>query len=178
MLRNRTPLHDLRSVPAAHFGPTSRLVGVPPHVLMASSVDSPHNGAVIGNNEDEPHLVMDGHDGLTAGGSCEPHDRTQKENGKSQQYVARDEKESAEHISSGSEREEESMSDPGDDGDDESDDEEEEEPVLKYERIGGPLNDLLKKDSASALAISNKLLVNTLQVVDCQFVVTVLRDRH
>jgi len=32
--------------------------------------------------------------------------------------------------------------------------EEDEEPALKYERIGGSVPDLLKKDSASALAIS------------------------
>ncbi|KAJ3880126.1 hypothetical protein F5051DRAFT_175299 [Lentinula edodes] len=35
---------------------------------------------------------------------------------------------------------------------------EEEEPALKYERIGGELPALLKKDSASALAISNKFM--------------------
>jgi len=42
-----------------------------------------------------------------------------------------------------------------------SDDEEEddEEPSLKYERLIGAVPDLLKKDSASALAVSNKLLV-------------------
>ncbi|KAH0840325.1 hypothetical protein J3R83DRAFT_1341 [Lanmaoa asiatica] len=42
--------------------------------------------------------------------------------------------------------------------DDDDDDEEEEEPSLKYERIGGAINDLLKKDSASALVVSNKCL--------------------
>lgn|ERR1700722_3092537 len=47
-------------------------------------------------------------------------------------------------------------------GDDDDDEEEDEEPSLKYERIGGALPDLLKKDSASSLAISNKLLVSTL----------------
>ncbi|KAG2086160.1 uncharacterized protein F5147DRAFT_729267 [Suillus discolor] len=47
-----------------------------------------------------------------------------------------------------------------DEGEDEDDyeDEEEDEPTLKYERMGGAVNDLLKKDSASALAVSNKLL--------------------
>lgn len=58
--------------------------------------------------------------------------------------------------------------DQGDDGgeeedeeedDDDDDDDEEEEPFLKYERMGGAVNDLLKKDSASALAVSNKCLV-------------------
>ena len=44
----------------------------------------------------------------------------------------------------------------------EEDDEEEddEEPSLKYQRITGAVPDLLKKDSASALAVSNKLLVS------------------
>ncbi|KAI9569265.1 hypothetical protein HD554DRAFT_2092425 [Boletus coccyginus] len=55
--------------------------------------------------------------------------------------------------------------DQGDDGgeeedeeEDDDDEEEEEEPSLKYERMGGAVNDLLKKDSASALAVSNKCL--------------------
>ncbi|KAG2130198.1 uncharacterized protein EDB93DRAFT_1095067 [Suillus bovinus] len=43
-------------------------------------------------------------------------------------------------------------------GEDEYEDEEEDEPTLKYERMGGAINDLLKKDSASALAVSNNLL--------------------
>ena len=42
---------------------------------------------------------------------------------------------------------------------DEEDEEEDEEPALKYERIGGSVPDLLKKDSASALAISKKTMV-------------------
>ncbi|KAG1743621.1 uncharacterized protein EDB91DRAFT_1125116 [Suillus paluster] len=45
-----------------------------------------------------------------------------------------------------------------DEGEDDYEDEEEDEPTLKYERMGGAINDLLKKDSASALAVSNKLL--------------------
>jgi hypothetical protein len=48
------------------------------------------------------------------------------------------------------------------DEEDEDDDEDDEEPALKYERLGGALGDLLKKDSASALAVSNKLLVSNL----------------
>jgi hypothetical protein len=39
--------------------------------------------------------------------------------------------------------------------------EDDDEPALKYERIGGFLPDLFKKDSASALAIRNKLLVRS-----------------
>jgi len=37
--------------------------------------------------------------------------------------------------------------------------EDDEEPSLKYQRIIGAIPDLLKKDSASALAISNKVMV-------------------
>jgi vacuolar protein sorting-associated protein 41 len=51
---------------------------------------------------------------------------------------------------------------------DESEEEEEEddeEPSLKYERITGAVPDLLKKDSASALAVSNKLLVISLTII-------------
>ncbi|KAJ7446892.1 hypothetical protein B0H11DRAFT_2083691 [Mycena galericulata] len=44
------------------------------------------------------------------------------------------------------------------DEDEDDDEDEDEEPALKYERIGGSLPDLLKKDSASALCISKSLL--------------------
>jgi hypothetical protein len=57
----------------------------------------------------------------------------------------------------------ESEEDEGEETDSEEEDDEEddddEEPALKYERIGGSLPDLLKKDSASALSISKSLLV-------------------
>jgi len=51
--------------------------------------------------------------------------------------------------------------DPGEEDEDfdTEEDEDEEEPTLKYERIGGSIPDLLKKDSASALSIANKLMV-------------------
>ena len=39
------------------------------------------------------------------------------------------------------------------------DEDEDEEPALKYERFGGAFQDLLKKESASALVVSNKYLV-------------------
>lgn len=77
--------------------------------------------------------------------------------------------ETAAHESEGGEVEDESVEDDEDDGEDEEEeeeegdddheDEEEDEPTLKYERMSGAINDLLKKDSASALAVSNKLLV-------------------
>ncbi|EAU82714.2 vacuolar protein sorting 41 [Coprinopsis cinerea okayama7 len=46
-----------------------------------------------------------------------------------------------------------------DEDDDEDDDDEEEEPALKYSRIEGAVPDLLKKDSASAIAISGNRLI-------------------
>jgi vacuolar protein sorting-associated protein 41 len=75
--------------------------------------------------------------------------------------------ESAVHDSEGGEDEDESGEEDDEDeeeedeGEDDHEDEEEDEPTLKYERMSGPINDLLKKDSASALAVSNKLLVNS-----------------
>ncbi|TFK43987.1 vacuolar assembling protein VPS41 [Crucibulum laeve] len=43
-------------------------------------------------------------------------------------------------------------------GSTEEEDEDDEEPALKYERIGGSVPDLLKKDSASALIVSDKIM--------------------
>jgi hypothetical protein len=69
--------------------------------------------------------------------------------------------------------EEEETDEADEDEDDDNDDNEEEEPALKYERIGGALNDLLKKDSASALAVSNKVLVSSVSSYrsHCHFLV-------
>jgi len=51
--------------------------------------------------------------------------------------------------------------DENEEEEDEEDEDEDEEPTLKYERFGGSAyQDLLKKDSASALAVSNKFLVS------------------
>src|SRR5882757_9814497 len=44
-------------------------------------------------------------------------------------------------------------------GETEEEEADDEEPSLKYERITGAVPDVLEKDSASALAVSNKLLV-------------------
>jgi vacuolar protein sorting-associated protein 41 len=64
-----------------------------------------------------------------------------------------------------SEENDQANSEDDDDEEDEEDEDEDEdeEPALKYERIGGSVSDLLKKDSASALAISNKIMVRALQ---------------
>ena len=52
-----------------------------------------------------------------------------------------------------SETDEETDEDEDDEGEDED------QPALKYERIGGSIPDFLKKDTASALSIANKLMV-------------------
>ena len=55
--------------------------------------------------------------------------------------------------------------DEEEESEEDEEEEEDEEPSLKYERIGGAVPDLLKKDSASALAVSNKSLVFSPSVV-------------
>ncbi|KAF5322517.1 hypothetical protein D9619_000186 [Psilocybe cf. subviscida] len=58
-----------------------------------------------------------------------------------------------------SEEEDDAVGD-GDDSEEEEEDEDDDddEPALKYERITGAIPDLLKKDSASALSVSNKTM--------------------
>jgi hypothetical protein len=72
------------------------------------------------------------------------------------------------HRSEGDGTEDEEDEDEGDEDDNEEDEDEDEEdedededeePALKYERFGGAFQDLLKKDSASTLVVSNKYLV-------------------
>jgi len=54
-------------------------------------------------------------------------------------------------------------SEDGEDYDDDDEDgEDDDEPALKYERLAGPVPDLLLKDSASSLATTDKLIVRTL----------------
>ena len=61
--------------------------------------------------------------------------------------------------SDGTEDEDEDEGDGDDNEEDEDEEDEDEEPALKYERFGGAFKDLLKKDSASAIVVSNKYLV-------------------
>ena len=49
------------------------------------------------------------------------------------------------------------------DEEDDEDDEDDDEPALKYERLTGSVPDLLLKDSASSLAVTDKLVVRALQ---------------
>ena len=53
---------------------------------------------------------------------------------------------------------EEEEEDSNEDSERESDDEDDEEPALKYERIGGFMPNLFKKDSAASLALSQKMV--------------------
>lgn len=57
------------------------------------------------------------------------------------------------------EKEEEEEGEGESEEEEEEEEEDDEEPSLKYERITGAVPDLLKKDSASTLTVSNKLLV-------------------
>jgi hypothetical protein len=79
--------------------------------------------------------------------------------------------------SEGSGEEDDDDSEEGDHDDDESEEEEDddEEPALKYERITGAVPELLKKDSASALAISHNIMacqrppmLNIINITDCK----------
>lgn len=54
---------------------------------------------------------------------------------------------------------EDEFTDQEESDDEEDDEQDEDEPSLKYQRISGEIPELLKKDSASALAISNKSMV-------------------
>lgn len=47
------------------------------------------------------------------------------------------------------------------DSEDDDDDDEEEEPALKYEKLGGAAQEVLGKDTASALTVSLRLMVRT-----------------
>ena len=61
--------------------------------------------------------------------------------------------------------EEEGEEEEEEESEEEEEEEDDEEPSLKYERITGDVPDLLKKDPASALAVSNKLLVISLIII-------------
>ena len=67
-----------------------------------------------------------------------------------------------EDVAKNEEGEEEEEEEEEEESEEEEDDE---EPSLKYERITGAVPDLLKKDSASALAVSNKLLVISSSII-------------
>lgn len=64
-----------------------------------------------------------------------------------------------EHEQGSTDDEDEDSEEDSEEGsEEESDDEDDDEPALKYERIGGFMPDLFKKDSAASLAISQKMV--------------------
>lgn len=75
------------------------------------------------------------------------------------------------------EEEEEEVSGSEEDEEDDKEEDDDEEPALKYERIGGSINDLLKKDTASALCIVDQKLVSRL-LVNVYDVLNRLGDGH
>ena len=78
-------------------------------------------------------------------------------NGDSNQSV--EDSEDQEHSAHDTGEEEEDDSGSEDEEEDEDEDEDESEPALKYSLLGGAVSVLLHKDSASALAVSSKLIV-------------------
>lgn len=62
-------------------------------------------------------------------------------------------------------KEDEEEEGDGEEENEEEDEEEEEEPTLKYSRLTGSVPDILKKDSASALAVSDRFLVSLVRFV-------------
>ncbi|KZV75346.1 vacuolar protein sorting-associated protein 41 [Peniophora sp. CONT] len=87
-------------------------------------------------------------DGSVSGGEGS---RQEVEKGEEEQREGVEESEETDGASSGEEGEE-------DEDTEDEEDEEDEEPALKYERLGGAFPELFTRDSASCLAISNKLL--------------------
>lgn len=79
--------------------------------------------------------------------------RHQEESDGEEEEVEEEEEEEEE------DEDEEDEDDEYEEEDEEEDDEDDEEPALKYERITGAIPELLKKDSASALAISHSMMV-------------------
>lgn len=77
------------------------------------------------------------------------------------EHASGEEGEDASGSSDGSDEESE---EDEDEEDSEEEDDDDEEPALKYERLGGPVNELLKKDSGSALAIANRLMVRPINI--------------
>lgn len=104
------------------------------------------------------HVELSMTDSDMGAGPSESCNQIKMENGKSTQDTTMGHEKSGPEPSDSEEAVETETEGRDSEDDDEYDDDD--EPVLKYERIGGELSNLLGKDPASALAISNKLLVN------------------
>jgi WD40 repeat protein len=119
---------------------TNKQPSIPQHVE-----DHPNNGVVTPGSDDTPppHLISQSAPLVT---KAEP---------ELEDEDAIDTKEAGDGVESeDTDGEEDEEEDEEDDDDDDDDD----EPALKYERFGGAFQDLLKKDSASALAVSTRFL--------------------
>lgn len=118
-----------------------------------STGESPVKREATGTPYDEKaedHIPSRLSDSPTPMSEYDEHEKRKEPAGKNGKEVESDESDEEEDEEAGSE---------DDEDDDDEDDEDDEEPSLKYERIIGDIPDLLKKDSASTLCVSNKLLV-------------------
>lgn len=110
--------------------------------------DSPDNLSDVEPEDHDPGaLVRNGHARLNAHESED--DRTED----GEEYEKDGDRDSEEDV-------EEDDEDDEEDEDEEDDEDDDEEPALKYERLGGSTQDLLRKDSASAIAYSHERLVS------------------
>jgi len=152
-----------RTVPEITLEPQNGgpyIVTQAPHVLGGYTVSSePSNG----KGEHEARLdtaTVHENKNETKNGIEHRNDHIEGEGDKGTEDEEEEEKEEEEEEEEEEREGEEKEEDEGDDDDGRDEDEDEdEEPSLKYERLGGSFQDLFQKDSTSALAISNKLLV-------------------
>ncbi|TFY77062.1 hypothetical protein EWM64_g6951 [Hericium alpestre] len=118
----------------------------------------------IGSQLDGSHDNISVHNGVAAETETDGEGDSETDDDMAEDADPAEEKEAEQAVDGGDgiendESEEEKEEEEGEEDDDEDEDEDEdEEPALKYERLGGSVQDLFRKDSASALAISNKLL--------------------
>ncbi|KAA1466651.1 vacuolar assembling protein VPS41 [Dentipellis sp. KUC8613] len=113
----------------------------------------------ISSHEEGTNGVVTGRDDGTASSEDKAGERSEAETSSAEEDRADGDIRSADSVhTDGGGGESQADGSEDDDDDDEDEDEEDEEPALKYERMGSSVQDLFRKDSASALAISNKLL--------------------
>ncbi|KAG6841283.1 hypothetical protein C0991_012453 [Blastosporella zonata] len=109
-----------------------------------ASTETVHNGGTIGQEKYVTSSLTDSPGSLNGVGNTEDSGRR---HGRSHQADSPDVGDEEDTDDEEEEEEEE-----------EEDEDEEDEPALKYERIGGAVPDLLKKDTASTLVVANKLM--------------------
>ena len=125
------------------------------------------NGDAISNGDDSKHLVgvVEIEQSLKEEASLngdQAHDPSEVE-----QPIGRTQDSGEEEVSGDED------GDDSEEDEEEEEEEEEEEPALKYERMGGSTHELLERDSASSLAVSNKLFVSLSFSVAFHFIQTV-----